>query len=77
MQFCKEAVKKDLLKQGIQVEDLGGAVQCVPISALKGTNINQLSEAILLEAELLNLTATRKGLVEAVVIESKLDPFRG
>ena len=38
-----------LLQEGIQLEDFGGDVQAVPISALKGTNISQLMEATLLQ----------------------------
>lgn len=72
-----EATKKDLLNNGIQLEDFGGEIQAVPISALKGTNLDALQEAIVALAEVLDVKADPEGLVEAVVIESKTDPGRG
>ncbi|XP_072743834.1 mitochondrial translation initiation factor 2 [Anoplolepis gracilipes] len=66
-----------LAQQGIQVEALGGDIQCVNISALHGTNINTLTEAIALQAELIELKGDPTGLVEAVVIESSVDRYRG
>lgn len=66
-----------LAQQGIQVEALGGDIQCVSISALHGTNINILTEAIALQAELIELKGDPTGLVEAVIIESSVDRYRG
>lgn len=66
-----------LVQAGIQVESMGGDIQAVPISALKRQNLDQLMEALLLQAELLNVKADPSGLVEGVVIESKVDPYRG
>lgn len=66
-----------LLQRGIQLEDSGGDVQFVPISALKGTNVDALIEAILVQAEIMELKCDPKGLCEGVVIESKHDPKRG
>lgn len=66
-----------LLTQGIQLEEFGGEVQSVPISALKGTNIENLVEAIALQAELMDLKAEPTGYVEGTVVESKTDPGRG
>lgn len=66
-----------LAQHGIQVESLGGDIQAIPVSALKGTNLDQLTEAISLQAELLDLKADPTGLVEGVVIESSMDPHRG
>lgn len=66
-----------LAQQGILVEDLGGEVQSVNISALKGTNLEGLTEAIVMQADLLNLRGDAKGLVEGTVIESSVDPHRG
>lgn len=69
--------EKMLLECGIQVEKLGGDVQAIPISALKKQNLEQLTEALALQAELLEIGADPTGPVEAVVIESKLDQARG
>jgi translation initiation factor IF-2 len=66
-----------LLTQGIQLEEFGGEVQSVPISALKGTNVNTLVEAIALQAEIMELKAEPTGYMEGVVIESRTDPGRG
>ncbi|CAG2060628.1 unnamed protein product [Timema podura] len=66
-----------LVQNGIQVEDVGGDVQVVPISALKGINLDLLTEAIVLQAELMELKGDPRGLVEGVVIESRTDPHRG
>lgn len=72
-----ERTKKMLLQQGVQVEDFGGDVQVVPISALKGTNVNTLIDAILLQAEIMGLQSDYSGPVEGVVIESTTDTYRG
>lgn len=69
--------KQMLLEAGLQLEEQGGDIQAVEISALKGTNIQTLVEALIVQAEMMNLKATRKGLVEATIIESQLDPRRG
>lgn len=66
-----------LAQQGIQVEAVGGDIQCVSISALHGTNIETLTEAIALQAELMELKGDPTGLVEAVVIECSTDLYRG
>ena len=66
-----------LMVQGIQVEDRGGDVQAVLISALHKTNLDVLSEAIVLQAELMDLKGDPRGMVEGTVIESKTDPYRG
>jgi translation initiation factor IF-2 len=66
-----------LMEVGIQVEKLGGDIQAIPISALKKQNLGQLTEALVLQAELLEIGADPTGPVEAVVVESKLDPNKG
>jgi hypothetical protein len=66
-----------LIPHGIQVEDRGGDVQAIPISALVGTNLDTLTEAIVLQAELMDLKGDPSGKVEGVVIESRTDPQRG
>lgn len=66
-----------LAENDIIVEDLGGDVQCINISALKGTNLENLTEAIVLQAELMNLKGDPVGLVEGVAIECTNNIGRG
>jgi translation initiation factor IF-2 len=66
-----------LVPHSIQVEDRGGEVQAIPISALAGTNLDILSEAVVLQAELMDLKGDPRGMVEGVVVESRTDPRRG
>ncbi|HEY6579080.1 MAG TPA: translation initiation factor IF-2 [Rhizomicrobium sp.] len=70
-------VKTELLQHEIQVEDLGGQTLAVEVSATKGTNLDRLEEAILLQAELLDLKANPRRSAEGAVIEAKLDKGRG
>ncbi|VEN34226.1 unnamed protein product [Callosobruchus maculatus] len=69
--------EKMLVEVGIQVENLGGDVQAIPISALKKQNLDQLTEALILQADLLELGGDPTGPVEAVVVESKVHPQKG
>lgn len=66
-----------LLEHGIQVEQMGGDTQAVPISALKHKNLDKLTEALTVQAELMEIGADPTGPVEAVVVESKVDRLRG
>jgi len=59
------------------VEDLGGDIQVVPVSALTGQGVQELAEAIAVQADVLELKADYDGLVEGVVIESCSDISRG
>lgn len=68
---------KGLAQMGIALEGYGGETQYVGISALKGTNLKQLVEAISTQATLMSLKAEHVGPVEGVVIESKTDSRRG
>src|SRR5205085_3548892 len=70
-------VKTELLQHEIQVEDLGGETLAVEVSATKGTNLDKLEEAILLQAELLDISANPDRSAEGAVIEAKLDRGRG
>ena len=70
-------VKTELLQYEIQVEDLGGDVLSVDVSATKGTNLDKLEDAILLQAEVLDLKANPNRTAEGAVIEAKLDKGRG
>ena len=66
-----EKVKIDLLQQEVQVESMGGDVQCVEISAKKKTNLDKLEEAILLQAAMMDLRADPTMPAVANVVEAK------
>ncbi len=70
-------VRRELLEHGIVVEDLGGDVLSVEVSAKEKTNLNKLEEMILLQAELLDLKANPNRAAEGAVIEARLDSGRG
>jgi translation initiation factor IF-2 len=70
-------VRTELLQHEVFVESMGGDVLDVEVSALKKTNLDGLLEAVLLQAEVLELKAPEKGRAEGLVIESKLDKGRG
>ena len=72
-----ERVRQELLQHEIVVEELGGEVLDVEVSALKKTNLDRLEEAILLQAELLDLKANPNRLAEGVVLEARLERGRG
>ncbi|HVB16226.1 MAG TPA: translation initiation factor IF-2, partial [Stellaceae bacterium] len=72
-----ERVRQELLQHEIVVEELGGEVLDVEVSALKKTNLDKLEEAILLQAELLDLQANSVRDAEGVVLEAKLERGRG
>ena len=70
-------VKNELLSHGVVAEDFGGEVQCVDVSAKTGQGIDDLLDAVLLQAEVLELKAVATGRATGVVIESALDKGRG
>ena len=70
-------VQNELLREEIQVEALGGDVQAIEVSATKKLNLDKLEEAILLQAEVLELKANPGRMADGVVVEAKLDPGRG
>ncbi len=72
-----ERVKNELAAQEVIPEDWGGDTQFVPVSAHTGEGVDQLLEAILLQAELLDLKAHTDVAGQGVVIESRLDKGRG
>ncbi len=72
-----DRVKQQLAEHGLVTEDWGGDTICVPISALKGENIDELLEMVLLVAEMEELKANPNRPAEGVIIESKLDKGRG
>jgi len=72
-----DRVKNELTQHGIVPEEWGGENMFVNVSAKAGTGIDDLLNAILLQAEVLELTAVRQGMASGVVIESFLDKGRG
>ena len=72
-----DKVLTDLLQHDIQVESMGGEVQAVKVSALQKTGLDELTEAITLQAELLDLKANPDRAADGVVVESQLDKGRG
>ncbi len=72
-----ERVKSELAQHELVPEDWGGDVQFVPVSAKTGEGIDDLLEAVLLQAELLELKASPDGPARGVVLESRLDKGRG
>ncbi|AJZ91333.1 translation initiation factor IF-2 [Klebsiella michiganensis] len=72
-----DRVKNELSQYGIMPEEWGGESQFIHVSAKAGTGIDDLLDAILLQAEVLELKAVRKGMASGVVIESFLDKGRG
>jgi translation initiation factor IF-2 len=72
-----DQVKAQMQQRGIAPEDWGGETITVPVSAVKGTGINDLLEMILLQADVLELKANPKAEAAGVVIESQVDVGRG
>jgi translation initiation factor IF-2 len=72
-----DRVRRDLLQHEVVVEQLGGDVQAVEVSAKSRANLDKLEEAILLQAEILDLKANPDRMAEGVVIEAKVDRGRG
>ena len=72
-----ERVRTMLLQQEVVLEELGGDVMSIEISAKTGKNIDKLEEAILLQAEFLELRANPDRAAVGIVIESKLERGRG
>ena len=70
-------VKNQLLEHELVVEELGGDILCVEISALKKTNLDKLKENIVLQSELLDLKTFKNTMAKGVVIESRLDKGKG
>ncbi len=72
-----QKVKNELLQYELIPEDMGGDVQCINISALKKTGLDQLIEAIELQAEILELKSDPDCPASGVVIESKIEKGKG
>ncbi|MGQ9366354.1 translation initiation factor IF-2 [Azospirillum sp. ST 5-10] len=72
-----ERVRQELLQYELVVEEMGGDVLDVPVSAKARLNLDKLEEAILLQAEILELKANPDRTAEGVVVEAKLERGRG
>lgn len=72
-----DRVKQELADQGLIVEDWGGDIICVPVSALKHEGIDNLLEMVLLVAEMGDLKANSKRKARGTIIEAQLDKGRG
>ena len=72
-----QKIREELLQHEIVVEQMGGDVQDIEVSALKKTNLDGLLEALQLQAELLELKANPDRPAEGAVVEAKLDKGRG
>jgi translation initiation factor IF-2 len=72
-----ERVKNELSAKEVIPEDWGGDTPFIPVSAHTGDGINELLDAVLLQAEVLELTAARDVPSQGIVIESRLDKGRG
>ncbi len=70
-------VRTELLQYEVVVEEMGGDVQCIDVSAKEKTNLDKLEEAILLQAELLELKANPNRQAQGVVVEARLEAGRG
>ncbi|MBN2675742.1 MAG: translation initiation factor IF-2, partial [Alphaproteobacteria bacterium] len=70
-------VKTELLSHEVVVESLGGDVQCIEISAKSRLNLDKLEEAILLQAEMLDLKASITSRAEGSVVEAKMEKGLG
>ncbi|HLJ05511.1 MAG TPA: translation initiation factor IF-2, partial [Acetobacteraceae bacterium] len=70
-------VRQELLSYEVVVEEMGGETQDVEVSAIKKTGLDKLTEAISLQAEILDLKANPERAAEGTVIESRLDRGRG
>jgi translation initiation factor IF-2 len=72
-----DRVQNELSAKGVVPEEWGGDTQIVKLSAQTGDGIDTLLDAILLQAEVLELRASTKGAAQGVVIESRIDKGRG
>jgi translation initiation factor IF-2 len=70
-------LKETLARRGIELEEFGGSVQCLPVSALTGFNMDALQESILAEAEMMDLRSDPAAPLRATVIEARNVPGLG
>ena len=72
-----DRVKQELTQYELVPEEWGGDTICVPVSAVKGTGVNELLEMIILSSDMMELKANPSRAAKGVVIEAKLDKGRG
>jgi translation initiation factor IF-2 len=72
-----DRVKKELLREGLVAEELGGDTIIVPVSALHRINLDQLEDAILLVAEMQDLKANPNAKAVGVIVEARIDKSQG
>src|SRR5438067_1025478 len=72
-----DRVKQELVAESVLPEEYGGETQFVQVSAKTGKGIDDLLDAILLRAEVLELKAPRESMAKGIVIESRLDKGKG
>ncbi|KAL3498951.1 hypothetical protein ACH5RR_041683 [Cinchona calisaya] len=72
-----ERVKIQLAAEGLLLEEMGGDVQVVEVSAINKIGLDKLEEALLLQSELMDLKARIDGAAQAYVVEARLDRGRG
>ena len=72
-----ERIRQELVSHGVVPDDWGGDTMFVEVSAKTGVGIDSLLESILLQAEVLELTAVKQTLAKGAVIEARLDKGRG
>ena len=72
-----QRVRTELLQHELVVEDMGGEILDIEVSAKEKTNLDKLEEAILLQSEILDLKANPERPAEGVIIESKMEQGRG
>ncbi len=72
-----ERIRQELVAQGVTPEEWGGDTQFIEVSAKANTNIDGLLDAILLQAEVLELQAHTEGPAKGIVIEARLDKGKG
>ena len=72
-----ERVKRELSENNVLVEDWGGKIQAIPISAKTGEGVDDLLSSMLVESEMLELKANIDTLARGTVVDSKLDKGHG
>ncbi|MDR2628462.1 MAG: translation initiation factor IF-2 [Puniceicoccales bacterium] len=72
-----DRVKQQMQQRNITPEEWGGKILCIEISALQGTNIENLLELIRLQAEIMDLRSDSSSLAEGIILESKITPGHG